>query len=338
MQEIIENARNLTLKIEEYKNLRKKGEDAETFEDFAKLGTYPTYNRTQAIDNADVIIDCTPRGTALRHKDHYYLNKHLGYINSNKKERLFVAQGSEKGFGKIYAHGINDEALNQDDSFIQVASCNTHAGASLLNTFSKLGDIVNSNFIYIRRSNDISQNGGMTPSVDVDKHKDWLYGTHHARDIHDVFKTLNKKVNVYSSACKINTQLMHTLQFNIIINSNNIIKTQDAIATLSEDRMIATTNHTTANKIFSHGREFGHYGRILNHVVVPIEPISCRIIGQQDDGLNKQYSITGFAYTPQDGNSLLSSAAAALWFLNDKDWKRANKKLYTLKKHLFQEI
>ena len=102
--------------------------------------------------------------------------------------------------------------------------------------------------------------------------------------------------------------------------------------------MIATTNHTTANKIFSHGREFGHYGRILNHVVVPIDPISCRIIGQQDDGLNKQYSITGFAYTPQDGNSLLSSAAAALWFLNDKDWKRANKKLYTLKKHLFQEI
>ena len=84
--------------------------DDSKFEDFAKLGTYPTYNRTQAIDNADVIIDCTPRGTALRHKDHYYLNKHLGYINSNKKERLFVAQGSESGFGKIYAHGINDEA------------------------------------------------------------------------------------------------------------------------------------------------------------------------------------------------------------------------------------
>jgi len=136
---------------------------------------------------------------------------------------------------------------------------------------------------------------------------------------------------------------MHTLQFNIIVNSNNIIKTQDAIAILSEDRMIATTNHTTANKIFSHGREFGHYGRILNHVVVPLEPISCRLInavrfiGQDTDG-NKQYSITGFAYTPQDGNSLLSSVAAALWFLNDRSWGQTNKKLQTLKKYLFQEI
>ena len=316
--------------------------DDSKFEDFAKLGTYPTYNRTQAIDNADVIIDCTPRGTALRHKDHYYLNKHLGYINLGKKERLFIAQGSEKGFGKIYAHGINDEALNQDDSFIQVASCNTHAGASLINTFSKLGDIVDSNFVYIRRSNDISQNSGMTPSVDVDKHKDWLYGTHHARDIHDVFKTLNKKVNVYSSACKINTQLMHTLHFNITINSEHILDNKNILDTLKEEKMIATTNHTTANKIFSHGREFGHYGRILNHVVVPTEPISCRIVNQlvgyPDGGTRKQHSITGFAYTPQDGNSLLSSAAAALWFLNDKDWKQANKKLYTLKKHLFQEI
>ncbi len=317
--------------------------DDSKFEDFSKLGATPTYNRTQAIENANVIIDCTPRGTALRHKENYYLSKHLRFINLDDKERLFIAQGSEKGFGKIYAHGINDKALDKSDNFLQIASCNTHAGASLVNTFSNLGNIVNSNFVYIRRSNDISQNGSMTPSIDVDKHKDWLYGTHHARDIHDVFKTLDKEINIYSSACKINTQLMHTLQFNIIVNSNNIIKTQDAIAILSEDRMIATTNHTTANKIFSHGREFGHYGRILNHVVVPLEPISCRLInavrfiGQDTDG-NKQYSITGFAYTPQDGNSLLSSVAAALWFLNDRSWGQTNKKLQTLKKYLFQEI
>ena len=34
---IIENAKNLKLKIEEYNNLRKKGDDAETFEEFAGL-------------------------------------------------------------------------------------------------------------------------------------------------------------------------------------------------------------------------------------------------------------------------------------------------------------
>tara|TARA_Y100000034_G_scaffold82438_1_gene98762 strand:+ start:727 stop:1869 length:1143 start_codon:yes stop_codon:yes gene_type:complete len=317
--------------------------DDSKFEDFSNLGATPLYNRAEAIENADVIIDCTPRGTALEHKKDSYLPNYLRFINSKDKERFFIAQGSEKGFGKIYAHGINDKALNKNDNFLQIASCNTHAGASLINTLSKLGDIASSNFVYIRRSNDISQNSSMTPSIDVDGHKDWLYGTHHARDIHDVFKTLEQEINVYSSACKINTQLMHTLQFNIIINSDKKINIQDVVGALSEDRMIATTNHTTANKIFSYGREFGHYGRILNHVVVPLEPISCRLInavrfiGQDDDG-NKQYSITGFAYTPQDGNSLLSSVAAALWFLNDRSWGQTNKKLQTLKKYLFQEI
>ena len=310
--------------------------DSSKFQGFTNLGTVPSYNRSESIENADVIVDCTPKGTALKHKEKYYFSEHLKFVHQGNKERLYLAQGSEKGFGKIYAHGINDDALDKSDSFVQVASCNTHAGASLVNNLSKFGEVTDANFVYIRRSNDISQNSGVSPSIDVDEHKDWLYGTHHARDIHDVFKTLGKEVNAYSSACKINTQLMHALQYNITISTSRNIKPKDIISSFMEDKMIATTNHTTANKVFSYGREFGHYGRILNHVVVPVSSVACRVIGQDEE--NKYYSITGFAYTPQDGNSLLSSISATLWFLNNRDWTCTNKKLQILKKYLFQEI
>ena len=41
------------------------------------------------------------------------------------------------------------------------------------------------------------------------------YGTHHARDAHDLFETLGHDLNVFSSAMQINTQYMHTLHFSL---------------------------------------------------------------------------------------------------------------------------
>ena len=46
----------------------------------------------------------------------------------------FLAQGSEDGFGKKYARGINDSALMPEDKFIQIVSCNTHNISSITNT------------------------------------------------------------------------------------------------------------------------------------------------------------------------------------------------------------
>ena len=55
--------------------------------------------------------------------------------------------------------------------------------------------------------------------------------------------------------------------------------------------------------IFSFGRDHGYFGRLLNQTVVSIPTLTVR------DG----HEITGFCFTPQDGNSLLSSVAAAAW-------------------------
>ena len=47
---------------------------------------------------------------------------------------MFIAQGSEKGFGVPYAYGINDCIFddNNNSNFIQVVSCNTHNIACLI--------------------------------------------------------------------------------------------------------------------------------------------------------------------------------------------------------------
>ena len=48
----------------------------------------------------------------------------------------FLAQGSENGFGKKYAHGINDKALTEGDQFIQIVSCNTHNLSCITDTLA----------------------------------------------------------------------------------------------------------------------------------------------------------------------------------------------------------
>jgi hypothetical protein len=52
-----------------------------------------------------VVIDCTPAGN--ENKEKYYKR----YATNGCG---FIAQGSEFGFGKTYAHGINDKILDRE--------------------------------------------------------------------------------------------------------------------------------------------------------------------------------------------------------------------------------
>jgi glyceraldehyde-3-phosphate dehydrogenase (NAD(P)) len=45
--------------------------------------------------------------------------------------------------------------------------------------------------------------------------------------------------------------------------------------------------------------------------------------------------VLGFSFTPQDGNSLLSSVAAAEWFLYPDEY---DERLEPIEKFIFQEI
>ena len=75
------------------------------------MGLQPVYTTEEALALATVVIDCTSDGLGLAHKRDWY--EHL------PRAQGFIAQGSETGFGKMYARGINDEALVR----VQIASC-----------------------------------------------------------------------------------------------------------------------------------------------------------------------------------------------------------------------
>jgi glyceraldehyde-3-phosphate dehydrogenase (NAD(P)) len=288
---------------------------------FEELGMQPTYETVEAIDRADVVIDCTPSGVGQDNKNRYYER-----FKSNT--RGFNAQGSEFGFGKPYARGINDSALIPgDDLYVQVVSCNTHNLCSLIETLG-LEDggpdnLIEGRFVCMRRANDISQDGKFVPSPAVGTHGDERFGTHHARDAWHLFGTLGYDLNLFSSAMKLNTQYMHTIFFDIKVKRPTSVEA--LIERMHANDKIAVTYKQTANSVFSFGRDHGHYGRILNVTVVSLPSLLVR----------NGTEIIGYCFTPQDGNSLLSSAAAATWMLHPEDYE---KRIQCLKSFFVDEV
>jgi len=284
---------------------------------FKELGHNVGYDFQTALKMADVVIDCTPAGN--EHKKKHY-TKYPG--------KVFIAQGSEKDFGVPYAHGINDNIFDKNPNFIQVVSCNTHNIACLINTVTNdHGREVKGDFVCIRRSNDISQEASFVPSPTISDHKDPIYGTHHARDAHNLFMTQKRSVNLFSSALKVNSQYMHIIRFDIKLKGE--YTHNEILNRFRENKFIALTEKTSTNKVFSFGRDHGYYGRIFNQTVIPVSSLHVRIYGRET-------KISGFCFTPQDGNSLLSSVAACMYALHG----RGNYKQYMnhFDPYLFREI
>ncbi len=298
--------------------------DSKSFDGFRELGLDPVFETHEALDRAAVVIDCTPSGVGHRNKEQFY-NRFL------HNTRGFIAQGSESGFGKPYARMINDSALIQgEDQFLQVVSCNTHNLSVLVDTLALQDggpeNLSRAQFLCIRRSNDISQDSAFVPAPEVGKHKDSRFGTHHAQDAWRVFDTLGYDLNLYSSAIKINTQYMHTIWFAISVK--NKVSVDEVIDRLKANDRVALTYKKSANSVFSFGRDHGHFGRILNQTVVPFETIA---VHETPTG----HEIVGFCFTSQDGNSLLSSVAAAEWLIDPDNY---GDRIQCLWKYFFDEV
>ncbi|HSG79501.1 MAG TPA: hypothetical protein VLD62_07980 [Acidimicrobiia bacterium] len=292
--------------------------DEDRWSSFEELGHAPKYTAGEAIDRASVVIDCTPAGN--ENKANFY-EKATAPIG-------FLAQGSEFGFGKMYARGINDEALVRgDDRFVHVVSCNTHNISVLIKSLGMDLDgtshVEDGKFLCMRRANDISQDGSFIPSPTVGRHDDPRFGTHHARDAHQLFETMGYDLPLWSSAVKINTQYMHALHFSLRLDQE--ITVEEAKERLAANPRVAITYRRSANAIFSFGRDHGYFGRILSQTVVPIETLAVR------DG----HEIVGFCFTPQDGNALLSSLAATLWYLHPDGFE---KRIDVVRRYLFREV
>ncbi|MGD2060094.1 MAG: hypothetical protein PVF87_04450 [Acidimicrobiia bacterium] len=285
---------------------------------FEEIGHAPKYNREEAIERATVVIDCTPVGNEQKQEFYEAARGPVG----------FMAQGSEHGFGKKYARGINDEALvHGEDKFLQIVSCNTHNISVLVKALAMDDDGANhledGRFLCMRRANDISQDSGFVASPTVGSHDDERFGTHHARDSHDLFSTLGYDLNLFSSAIKMNTQYMHSLHFALTLDRD--IDVDEVRDRLLANTRVAVTHKTSANQVFSFGRDHGYYGRIMSQAVVSLETL----------GVRNGNEIVGFSFTPQDGNPLLSTVAAMLWYIHPES---QDDRMDILRRYLYPEI
>jgi glyceraldehyde-3-phosphate dehydrogenase (NAD(P)) len=294
--------------------------DPDVRADFEQLGHPVSLDSREALERATVVIDCTPAGNDNKEK-HY---RRLAGV------RGFLAQGSEFDFGKPYARGVNDETLIPgEDRFIQIVSCNTHNITTLVKTLCDDGDrryiLKRGNFVCMRRANDVTQVESFVPAPSVGKHDDPEFGTHHAKDAHHVFSTLDLDLDLFSSAVKLNTQYMHSIWFHLTLDRDTT--KEEMIERLRANPRVAVTDKRHANLIFSFGRDHGYYGRILSQTVVVLPTLLVR----------RKREVVGFCFTPQDGNSLLSSIAAALWHI-DPDRESVSRRLDPIRRWLYREI
>jgi glyceraldehyde-3-phosphate dehydrogenase type II len=305
-------------------NLVKRGArlacDESARQGFRDLGIEPPYEHDEALRQATVVIDCTPSDVGLQNKKQIY-EKHAHNTLG------FIAQGSEFGFGKMYARGISDRILKHGvDQYIQVVSCNTHNLAVLIDLIGLRegsDNLEEARFLCIRRANDISQDTSFVPSPQVNRHKDERFGTHHARDAWHLFKQNGYDLNLFSSAIKVNSQYMHAVHFNIRVKRPTSVEA--ILETLKTDDRVALTYKQSANTVFSFGRDYGHYGRILNQAVLVVPTLA----------VHNRHEVVGFCFTPQDGNALISSVAAATWFVYPESYET---KLNCLKDSIFDEV
>ena len=116
---------------------------------------------------------------------------------------------------------------------------------------------------------------------------------------------------------------MHSIWFNLRVRRG--VTRDEVLEKLQANKYVALTEKTMASTVFSFGRDHGYFGRLLNQTVVSMPTLIVR------DG----HEITGFCFTPQDGNSLLSSITAAAWFLDADAYE---KHLQCMTPYLFDEV
>ncbi len=260
-----------------------------------------------AMKSTCVIADCTNIGNKL--KEEYYSRAQYPVG--------FLAQGSEEGFGQPFAYGVNDSTLKPgEQKFLQVVSCNTHNILAVLRLARNVGDeILDSDFVLMRRMNDISQTSSAIASPSVDKVKAEKYpgfGSHQAFDAARVMRTMGIDLTgrIHSTALKLDNQLMHLNRFYVKVARK--VTLGDVQAAVKADPLLAYSQLRDMNLVFSKGRDHGFHGRIFNQAVV---------IGDSLEVSPDGHEIYGACFTPQDGNSLLTSVAAITWFFNPKSYR-----------------
>lgn len=301
---------------------------AERQEDFVKLlkpyDFAPKYTFEEALERATVVVDCTKEKIGRMLQEQYYLNaaEPLG----------FIAQGSEKGFGVPYAFRINDSSITPEiNRFVQVVSCNTHQILSVLHTlvlaYEGPDNLVKARFYIARRASDISQSSS-TVGVEVGEATESPYGSHQGEDAMRVLRTIGiENLDIHAAADKLNNPFMHVIDFTLELVEP--LSLHEVEQRFRHNPLCAVTYWKSNNEVFAAGRDWGHFGRILNQTVVCIPSLEV---------LRHGHEVRGRCFTPQDGNALLSSAAATLRFADPVSYQDQMKRHFFRLPFLFDEV
>lgn len=238
----------------------------------------------------DFIFDCTTNGQALKNKEKYKNLPNL--IGCN-------AQGSEKNFGIPYFYNINPHKISSN-KFCHIVSCNTHGTGYLINLFP--AEVISSvDVVTVRRSEDIGNHKRLVSANVVARHLDSVIGTHHGIDVKDTYKTIDREINITTSDITTPSQLLHSIRFNISTKS----KITNLKEIIRKDSLLGYTNKFDSNFIFELGRRYGFQGRIYNPLIIV-----------ENNLILNENNIVGWAFVPQEGNTIISTIAAFLYQTN----------------------
>ena len=248
---------------------------------------------SEVIDRIDYIFDCNANGMGLKNKSWYESLTHV---------KGFSSQGSEKGFGIPFMSNVNNNEI-QNQRFVQIVSCNTHSLSTIIQTLTNnnLNDLISGDFVVVRRSEDIGNHQRLVSANVVSRHMQNDVGTHHAIDVKDLFETKGIHLNLQSSDITTPSQLMHTVRFSLKMKEKFDI--EKMTQRLTENPYIATTSKFDSNVIFELGRRYSRYGRLYSHAILNWNNL---LIDE------KENMVKGWAFIPQEGNSLLSTIHAFL--------------------------
>jgi glyceraldehyde-3-phosphate dehydrogenase/erythrose-4-phosphate dehydrogenase len=241
-------------------------------------------------DEIGYVFDTTAAGGARRNRPTY--DEMSALVGAS-------GQGTETGFGMPYALGMGIDT--REDRYVHVVSCSTHAALCVLRTLSagRLDDIVSADFVNVRRSEDVGHHERLVGGNVLARHLDPDLGTHHAIDASRVLAVLGQRVEMQSSDITTPSQFLHSTRFSVRLPGP--VTPEEVAMRIEREPWAATTAMFDSNKVFEAGRRFGFAGRLFSQVVfVP------------GNVLVKGDMVSGWAFVPQEGNTVLSTVSAFL--------------------------
>lgn len=251
--------------------------------------SYP--NVTEITSDIQFVFHCGPNKSALKARSTY--DQWPTLVGA-------VGQGSEKGFGPSFMSGAFPESID-GARFVHVVSCNTHGLTSVLRwaAGNRLEHLKKADAVIVRRSEDLCHHERLVGGPVVARHRSAQYGTHHAVDVIDLFAQNGIQAHVTTSDITTQGQLLHSLRFQVILDRP--VDQDQLLARLAKQQWLGKTSVFDGNRVFEKGRRFGFQGRLFSHAIVVANNLLI-------DGC----TVSGWAFVPQEGNTIGSTIEAFL--------------------------